>query len=89
VANNLQSNGTWLIDTPGATPISKQKVKVNYIYWNGPAAAATFVIQDQFGRTQLTATFQSGQQPSWSVQDWWDGLLVPTLTSGTLVIVLQ
>lgn len=89
MANVLQSNATWLIDTPGAGVISSQKVKVNYIYWNGPAASATFVIQNQWGKTQLTATFTAGQQPSWNVNDWYDGLIVPTLSSGTLVIVLM
>lgn len=88
MANNLQSNGVWLIDTPGAGVISTQKIKVNYIYWNVTVANATLVVQNQFGKTELTATFTAGQQPEWAINDWWDGLIVPTLSSGTLVIVL-
>lgn len=88
MANNLQSNGVWIIDTPSAGVISSQKIKVNYVYWNGPANGATFAIQNMFGKVELNATFATGQQPQWYIGDWWDGLIVPTLTSGTLVIVL-
>jgi hypothetical protein len=89
VSNLLQPNNVWLIDTPGAGIINSQKIKVSSVYWNGPAANATFVIQNQFGKILIEATFTAGQQPTWFPNDWWDGLIVPTLSSGVLVITLE
>lgn len=89
MANQLQPNGVWLIDTPGVGIISTQKIKVASVYWNGPAPNATFAIQNQFGKVLISATFTSGQQPEWYPEEWWDGLIVPTLSSGTLLITLR
>lgn len=89
MANDLTRN-TWIIDTPAATPISTGQLKIKSVRWVGATLATHAAkIQDATGREIWVAEAQAADYGEESLLDQWiNGMIVPTLTSGKLYIGL-
>ena len=92
MANSLTLN-PWVVDTPAAGAISTDYADVRSIQWVAPSAAAgnEAVVQDQSGRViwrrvaaGTNTNFDTEFHGRWGRRV--NGLLVPTLASGTLYI---
>lgn len=91
MANNL-TGMTLFIDTPFATGFTLQwQFRIKHIIWSEQVAAGDeLIIKDRAGRTilQTKATAANAQQVV-NIEDWVDGLQVPTLGSGKVQIYLM
>lgn len=81
----------FMIDTPGATPIWLSGLSIASITWTAATAAGhQAIVQNAAGtRTIFDAKASEANDFETSVYDcgWVEGLLVPTLQSGKLLIV--
>jgi len=81
----------FLIDTPGVDPLWMAQLKVTSITWTGATTAGhSAIVTNQSGtRVIFDAKASEANDFESSVYDpgWVDGLAVPTLQSGKLMIV--
>lgn len=81
----------FLIDTPGATPVWLSGLFISSITWSGATAAghAAIVKNAAGGRTIFDAKASEANDFESSIYDcgWVEGMQVPTLDSGKLMIV--
>lgn len=92
MANDLTSD-PWFIDTQGATVLWPTQVRIRFVEWYNPAAAGDLMeIQDKNNKpiVKARAEVANGTQVfslgSGGGGDWYNGLKVPVLTSGQLLI---
>lgn len=91
MANNL-TGMTLFVDTPFSTGFTLQsQYRIKHVVWSEQVAAGDeLIIKDRAGRTilQTKATAANAQQMI-NIEDWVDGLQVPTLVSGKVNIFLM
>lgn len=91
MANNFSSN-PWVVDTAFAAAPSPGHITTSYIRctgitWESMAAAGHVVITDRNGKVIYDSTNAQANVPVvLGNPGWINGILVPTLTSGTLSI---
>lgn len=87
MANDLTGD-PYIIDTAAATVLSTINLFIKSIRWvGGTTAGHTAVIQDQKGNVIWTSEASGANYvESEIIEQWIDGLIVPTLTSGVLYI---
>ena len=90
MANNLGAN-PFIIDTPGAGVLYSRVIDVVLIRWISPGAAAghQVLIQDQNGVNKWETVAPGAnyaEADHIDLLDPWNGLIVPTLSSGRLYI---
>lgn len=91
MANNL-TGMTLFVDTAFATGFTLQsQYRVKHVVWSEQVAAGDeLIIKDRAGRTILqTKAVAANTQQVINVEDWVDGIQVPTLTSGKVNIYLM
>lgn len=91
MANDLSSN-PWKIDTASSTAVWDQPVYVKRFHWMEPTTDGHSVsVTDKNGKAvwpDFTALAGGdGMVYEHVVEGWVDGLIVPTLDSGTLLII--
>lgn len=87
MANDLTAD-PWIVDTAGAGVLSTNKIYIKSVRWvGGTTAGHTAVIHDQKSNI-IWSSVASGANyvESEIIEQWIDGLIVPTLASGTLYI---
>jgi hypothetical protein len=88
VANDL-TRRPWIIDTPSATNITNDRVRLGTIRWvgAGTAAAGAAVVADGAGRVVWENVASGANTADESVLEFdVEGLRVPTLAAGKLYI---
>jgi hypothetical protein len=87
MANDLTGD-VWTVDTASATALITGWVKIKKIWWDDPMVVGHLVIiQDAAGQVHNTLRCEvAGQRITDFMEDWQNGLLIPTLGSGTLYI---
>lgn len=88
---NVLKGRIWIIDTAGATPIWLGRIKIKSIEWRNPGVIAdTAVIQRSDGTEQFNFRCEVANQSQFRiVEDWIDGMIVPTLASGKLYVYIM
>jgi hypothetical protein len=92
MANDLTKN-PWLIDTPGATTLTTERLYVKGVRWVGASTAGhQAVIQDRNSRVVWESVASGADHVESDLIETpdagWDGMKVPTLQSGKLYIEL-
>ena len=92
MANDISSR-SWHIDTAGAGVIWQPQVYIKFIEVIGGAAGAVggamATINDRNGKNLITSLYQTanaGEIQTYNLENWFEGLIVPTLGTG---VVLQ
>lgn len=92
MANDLTKN-PWLIDTASPLVLSRDRLRLDMVMWDGAAIAVgdTFVLQDLDGRqiTRTADTAKEGATIRFGSRFDLNGLIVPTLVNGKLTIFLS
>jgi hypothetical protein len=90
---NYIAGRTWKIDTPSATPVWPRgaRVFIKFVEWYDAVGGLgdTFVITDAKAtpHDQLRGSAQvAGDVQTFGLNQWIDGMIVPTLSSGFLLI---
>jgi hypothetical protein len=93
MANDLTAR-PWYVDTASSTPLWKSPLMVKFIEVVGGASATVggtmAVVNDQNGKNIVTANFQTanaGEIQTYNVENWFNGLVVPTLGTGVTLRV--
>lgn len=89
MANDLTGN-PWIIDTAGANILSTDQIHIKSIRWvNATTVGHHATIQNQLGKV-IWDSYASGAGyiESEMIEQWFSGLIVPTLGSGILYILL-
>ena len=87
MSNDLTGD-PYIIDTAAATVLSTNNLYIKSIRWvGGTTAGHTAIIQDQTGNV-IWSSVASGANyvESEIIEQWINGLIVPTLASGVLYI---
>lgn len=87
MANDLTQD-PYIIDTAAADVLSTNKLYIKSIRWvGGTTAGHTAVVRDQQSNT-IWSSVASGANyvESEIIEQWIDGLIVPTLASGVLYV---
>jgi len=87
VANDISAR-PWKLDTPGAGVIFQPQVYIKFVYWFNPALAGDLAtLNDRNGKPILTlrAEAANGSQ-TFNLENWFEGLIMPTLASGTMYV---
>ena len=87
MANNLTAN-PWVVDTPSATPIFRTYAKLRHIEFTSYAVDAdNCVVNDQNGVTVWVGNGNPALESERSGSiGWVNGVVVPTLTAGKVLI---
>lgn len=91
MANDLRAR-PWVIDTPGATVLWKSWIKAENIEFSGYTAGDVdnAVVTDMNGREIVQFDGAVDKSPQFSTKvEWFQGLIVPTLTSGKIKIYIK
>lgn len=89
MANNTNGN-PFLIDTPTACNLFSGKFQLFNLYWASATVGDTLIVQDGAGTQRLSAVGTTGPLNLNSDQGlFFNGLIVPTLTAGTLYLVVK
>ncbi len=88
MANSLKGN-TWILDTTGV--ITTNKLKVKSVEWLNPGSVLdTAVVKDRNGAIKASFTCEvAGQSQILLVENWWDGLSLYALGSGSVYVFLR
>jgi hypothetical protein len=93
MANDLSAR-PWFVDTASATPIWNSQVLVKFIeVVGGPAAViggTMAVVNDQKGKNLISALYQTanaGEVQTYNLENWFNGITVPTLGTGVTLRV--
>ena len=89
MANNTAGN-PFLVDTATNCNLYNARFRLYNIYWASATAADTLVVQDGGGNQRFSML---GTQPPFAVNGEdglvFNGLIVPTLTAGTVYFVVE
>ena len=87
MANALNTNPLSL-DTPGATVLVSSRLKIQRVIWKATTLGDNAEIQDKDGNTiwKWTAEATPDMVESNIGDNWYNGLKMPTLGSGTLYV---
>jgi hypothetical protein len=90
MANILTAN-PWVVDTASATPIFKTYAKLRHIEFNSYAVDAdNCVVTDQNGVTIWVGNGNAALEAERSGNiGWVNGVIVPTLTAGKILIYID
>jgi hypothetical protein len=90
MANEVAAN-PWEIDTAGVTVLANFHVKIGTVIWKGYTAGTDdVVITDKEGNTVFEANGRADLDPiSEYLGAWVNGLIVPTLDAGKVLIFLE
>lgn len=90
MANDISAR-PWKIDTPGAGVIFQAQVYIKYVYWFNPIAPADLAtITDRNAKNVLPMRAEvANQSQTFNIENWFEGLIVPTLASGVLYIHIR
>ena len=91
MANRLIDN-PWTLDTPGATVLNTNKIKVRHFEWAGFAASNSVILQDRFGNEiwkAVAPTTVSESEVRSGGTGWHEGLILATLTGGTVKVYIE
>lgn len=91
MANNL-TGMTLFVDTAFSTGFTLQsQFRIKHVLWGEQLAAGDeLIIKDRAGRVIVQTKAQAANiQQVINIEDWVDGLQVPTLTSGKVQIYLM
>lgn len=86
------SSGTWVIDTAAGTVIDSRQLRLDSITWSGPDTVGhQVVITDALGGRIWSSTAGTAEQSDGKYfgDQFYRGLIVPTLGSGVLEIVTR
>ena len=91
MANDLGAN-PWVIDTPGASVLFKHEIRITQLafceYTTGPTDQV--IVEDQNGHLVWEANGNTDKDMMKGFDcGWVNGLIVPTLTSGKLLIYIK
>ena len=89
---NVLKGRVWTLDTAAAANIYTGWVKIALIYWRNPAASGDLVLlQDINGRPILDARAETanGSQVFRVTPQWYQGLQLQTLESGTVQLHIE
>ena len=93
MANDLSAR-PWFIDTAGAGVIYQPQEFIKFIEVVGGAAgaqgAAMATINDRNGKNIITSLYQTvlaGEIQTYNLENWFEGLIVPTLGVGVTLRV--
>jgi formylmethanofuran dehydrogenase subunit D len=88
MANDISSN-PWYVDTAGTIYTNKTKLKT--ILWNEAASVGDqLLVKDTNGKIIVNTRCNQVNYPQPIVVDgWFNGIVVTTLTSGTLMFYLE
>jgi hypothetical protein len=87
MANDISAR-PWKLDTPGASVIWPAQANVKFVEWYNPAALNdTFVLTDQNGKIIVEGiAAAAGDTQTFNVENWFNGIKLPTLASGVLLV---
>lgn len=88
MANSLGSN-PWILDTAASAVLKAHSWKCVTVEWRAPTTLNhTMVLTDKNGHNIVSAVCEAaGQSQLFRLYDaWYDGLILPTLASGTVYI---
>lgn len=88
---NTFDGRVWIIDTAAATVLWPGRIKVKAVEWRNPVNINdTAVIQEKDGDEFMNLRCEvAGQSQYFLVENWMDGLIVPTLATGKLYVYIQ
>lgn len=89
MANDISSR-TWFIDTAGGGVIYQPQIYIKFIEVVGGAAAGAVgavmaTVNDRNGKNIIQSLFQTanaGEIQTFNLENWFEGLIVPTLGAG-------
>ena len=93
MANDVSSR-TWYIDTQGASPVWQPQVFIKFIEVIAATTGASTVgaamasVTDRNGKPLVTAQFQTvgpGEVQTYNIENWFEGVIVPLLSSSPAV----
>ena len=90
MANDITGR-VWELDTPnGVTPVWRGMVKIKYVEWVTPATTTdTFELTDSNGKSIIKSQAQANLDvQTFNLENWYNGVFLTTLTSGTLRVHL-
>lgn len=90
MANSLTGR-QWFLDTPGATVLWQGNAKIkNVIFSNYTGAADVAVLTDVSGRVVCSLSGNADFAPIVANDvGWVDGLIMPTLTTGNVIVTVE
>lgn len=91
MANDLSAR-PWFIDTPSTTAIIWQpQAFVKFIEWVLPATTGdTFEVTDRNGKSIVKSQAQVASDiQTFNLENWFEGIIIKSLTSGTLRIHIK
>jgi len=89
--SNIITQNPAIIDTPGATVFFPKGCKLKHMEWSGYLAGATCVVNNGLGNLVWNPDPASDlEEVRTAAIGWVDtGLIVPTLTSGKLLVFFE
>lgn len=90
MANAITGPSPWKVDTVPVT-ISTNKIYVEALYWFNPTTAGhLFSITDRNSKVIFEGRCEvNAQSQYFRVENWFDGMTIGTLSSGTLYIYFK
>jgi hypothetical protein len=92
MANDVQGN-PWVIDTASATALTSNLVKISRMVWREPTTVGHALSVTDANSKEVWDEYAiaagNGINYEREVENWVNGLIVPTLDSGTLLIYIR